>query len=84
MVQLEGVKAVFSEPRHAGDDFDSTIRRYYEAVDEGRGGLFMAVCRGKVRLFCVTGSFCCCNQAPSTGLSAHMSASTRARVGCSW
>jgi Fanconi anemia group J protein len=49
MVQLEGVKAVFAEPRRAGDDFDSTIRRYYEAVDEGRGGLFMAVCRGKVR-----------------------------------
>lgn len=49
MAQLQRVKAVFSEPRRAGDDFDTTIRRFYEAIDEGQGGLFMAVCRGKVR-----------------------------------
>jgi hypothetical protein len=49
MAQLQRVKAVFSEPRQAGDAFDTSIRRYYQAVDEGQGGLFMAVCRGKVR-----------------------------------
>jgi len=48
MAQLQRVKAVFSEPRQAGDAFDTAIRRYYEAVDEGGGGIFMAVCRGKV------------------------------------
>jgi Fanconi anemia group J protein len=49
MAQLQRLKAVFSEPRAAGDAFDAAIRRYYEAVDGGQGGLFMAVCRGKVR-----------------------------------
>jgi Fanconi anemia group J protein len=49
MAQLQQVKAVFSEPRQAGDAFDTAIRRFYEAVDGGQGGLFMAVCRGKVR-----------------------------------
>lgn len=50
MGQLQRIKAVFSEPRAAGDAFDTAIRRYYEAVDGGQGGLFMAVCRGKVRV----------------------------------
>jgi Fanconi anemia group J protein len=49
MSQLQQVKAVFSEPRQAGDAFDTVIRNFYEAVDGGQGGLFMAVCRGKVR-----------------------------------
>jgi len=46
--QLEGVKHVFSEPRQAGDAFDKAIARYYAAIKSGKGGLFLAVCRGKV------------------------------------
>lgn len=52
LTKLQRVKAVFQEPRQAGDAFDLAIRRYYEAVDGGQGGMFMAVCRGKVRVLC--------------------------------
>jgi hypothetical protein len=62
MTQLQSVKAVFSEPRQAGDAFDTAIKRFYEAVDKGQGGLFMAVCRGKVR-----GGGCLCRAAVKAG-----------------
>ncbi len=41
-------------PRRAGEDFDKTISRYYQAVRSGKGGLFLAVCRGKVGADVVT------------------------------
>jgi Fanconi anemia group J protein len=47
--QLEGEKHVCSEPRGAGDAFDKVIAGYYKAIKQGKGGLFLAVCRGKVR-----------------------------------
>jgi uncharacterized protein (DUF2267 family) len=47
--QLQRLKQIVPEPRKAGDEFDAAIAQYYKAVAEGRGGLFMAVCRGKVR-----------------------------------
>jgi Fanconi anemia group J protein len=47
--QLQQLKQIVPEPRKAGDEFDAAIAQYYKAVAEGRGGLFMAVCRGKVR-----------------------------------
>ncbi|WIA10207.1 hypothetical protein OEZ85_010410 [Tetradesmus obliquus] len=45
--QLQRLKQIVPEPRKAGDEFDAAIAQYYKAVAEGRGGLFMAVCRGK-------------------------------------
>lgn len=53
--RLEAIKPLFAEPRAAGEAFDAVIASYYRAVDEGRGGLFMAVCRGKVGCGCVVG-----------------------------
>jgi hypothetical protein len=47
--QLEALKFVALEPRQAGDAFDKAIAKYSAAVKSGRGGLFLAVCRGKVR-----------------------------------
>lgn len=46
--QLTQLKEVVAEPRQAGEAFDAAISTYYRAVQDGRGGLFMAVCRGKV------------------------------------
>lgn len=46
--ELCALKTVVAEPRGAGDDFDSVMRQYYGAVASGAGGLFLAVCRGKV------------------------------------
>ncbi len=37
------------EPRKAGEEFEGAINQYYDNVKMGRGGLFVAVCRGKVR-----------------------------------
>eukprot|EP00775_Hariotina_reticulata_P010851 gene10851-11005_t len=45
--QLQQLKHIVPEPRHAGADFDKAIDEYYTAIREGRGGLFIAVCRGK-------------------------------------
>jgi hypothetical protein len=55
--QLQRLKQIVPEPRKAGDEFDAAIAQYYKAVAEGRGGLFMAVCRGKV--CALAGSPCC-------------------------
>lgn len=43
--QLQALKHVVTEPRGAGEAFDTAIRGYYEAVQSGRGGLFLAVFR---------------------------------------
>ncbi len=49
--ELQALKHVVQEPRQAGDVFDKTIASYYEAIRKGKGGLFVAVCRGKVGLW---------------------------------
>lgn len=47
--RLEQMKHVVTEPRGGGPDaLQSVIMEYYAAIKEGRGGLFIAVCRGKV------------------------------------
>ena len=48
--QICALKTVVSEPRGTGDSFDSCMSEYYAAIKSGRGGLMMAVCRGKVGL----------------------------------
>ncbi|KAG2454208.1 hypothetical protein HYH02_001242 [Chlamydomonas schloesseri] len=45
--RLEGVKELVTEGREAGKGFEDAMARYYAAVRSGRGGLFMAICRGK-------------------------------------
>ena len=46
--RLNAVKPISCEPRGSGDDFDAVMTRYYEGIQRGVGGLFFAVCRGKV------------------------------------
>ena len=46
--QLTALKKVVSEPKGTGEAFDAVMKEYYGAVRKGQGGLFMAVCRGKV------------------------------------
>lgn len=80
--QLEGVKPVFAELRGAGDAFDKTIAKYYAAVRSGRGGLFLAVCRGKVRglgLGCGLGA-ASCGAVESAALAAHELGISRIRA----
>ena len=48
--QICALKTVVSEPRGTGDNFDSCMTEYYAAIKSGKGGLMMAVCRGKVGL----------------------------------
>ncbi len=48
--QLAAAKAVVSEPRGMGDDFDAVMAEFYEGIRSGRGALFLAVCRGKVSM----------------------------------
>eukprot|EP00198_Chlamydomonas_reinhardtii_P005175 XP_001694511.1 ATP-dependent DNA helicase [Chlamydomonas reinhardtii] len=45
--RLEGCKTLVTEGREAGKGFEDAMSRYYAAVRSGRGGLFMAICRGK-------------------------------------
>ncbi|GIL55719.1 hypothetical protein Vafri_11262 [Volvox africanus] len=45
--RLEAAKTVVVEPREAGKGFEDAMATYYTAVRTGKGGLFMAVCRGK-------------------------------------
>ncbi|XP_042563626.1 regulator of telomere elongation helicase 1 isoform X2 [Clupea harengus] len=44
--RIENIKPMFVEPRGKGT-FNEVIDGYYERVNEGRGGSFFAVCRGK-------------------------------------
>ena len=47
--QLAQLKHVVSEPRGGGgEELRGVMTEYYEAIEGGKGGLFMAVCRGKV------------------------------------
>ena len=46
--EIESLKQIVAEPRKAGDEFDAAIAQYYKAIQHQGGGLFMAVCRGKV------------------------------------
>ncbi|KAL0027241.1 hypothetical protein WJX77_006278 [Trebouxia sp. C0004] len=46
--QLAALKRVVIEPKGTGEAFDTVMKDYYTAVKRGQGGLFMAVCRGKV------------------------------------
>lgn len=45
---LRAIKPVFVEPRGSGDLFERTIQDYKGSIQQGRGGLLLAVCRGKV------------------------------------
>lgn len=46
--QLAALKKVVTEPKGTGEAFDTVMKDYYTAINRGQGGLFMAVCRGKV------------------------------------
>lgn len=46
--QLTTLKKVVTEPKGTGEAFDTVMKDYYTAIRRGQGGLFMAVCRGKV------------------------------------
>ena len=48
--QLTALKKVVTEPKGTGEAFDGVMKEYYGAIRKGQGGLFMAVCRGKVNL----------------------------------
>ena len=48
--QLTALKKVVSEPKGTGEAFDAVMKEYYTAIRKGQGGLFMAVCRGKVHI----------------------------------
>eukprot|EP00884_Botryococcus_braunii_P014096 jgi/Botrbrau1/22688/Bobra.0132s0029.3 len=45
---LNDIKPVRCEPRGTGDHFDAVMDSYYSGVRSGKGGLLLAVCRGKV------------------------------------
>ena len=44
------MKPVVCEPRGSGGDFDRVMADYYAGIQQQRGGVFLAVCRGKVSL----------------------------------
>lgn len=46
--ELNKVKQVWIEP-HRNDELDKDIQEYYAAIKDQQGGMFIAVCRGKVR-----------------------------------
>lgn len=46
--QINGLKKIVCEPRGTGDLFDKAMSDYYSAIRRGKGGIFMAICRGKV------------------------------------
>lgn len=46
--ELTALKKVVTEPKGTGEAFDGVMKDYYGAIKKGQGGLFMAVCRGKV------------------------------------
>lgn len=47
--RLNALKPITCEPRASGEDFDAVMTGYYEGIQRGSGGIFLAVCRGKVR-----------------------------------
>lgn len=46
--QLHDVKPITCEPRSGKEDFERIMGEYYERIRMRRGGIFLAVCRGKV------------------------------------
>lgn len=46
---LNDKKPVCCEPRGTGEHFNAVMDGYYAGVRAGKGGLLLAVCRGKVR-----------------------------------
>lgn len=46
--KLNKVKQVWIEP-HGTEELEKNIQEYYAAIKEQQGGMFIAVCRGKVR-----------------------------------
>ena len=47
--QLQCTKELVCEPHGTGEAFDAAMKTYYDAIAEGRGAIFFAICRGKVR-----------------------------------
>lgn len=45
---LKDVKPLWTEPRDSGD-LEKTIHEYYASIKKQSGGMYIAVCRGKVR-----------------------------------
>lgn len=42
---------MWTEPQGGtAEELEQSIQEYYAAIKDGRGGIFFAVCRGKVRL----------------------------------
>lgn len=50
--RLEAIKALVCEPRGTGDEFDTVMSDFYTAINDGRGAIFFAICRGKVLSSC--------------------------------
>lgn len=46
--KLQSERKVIFEPRSDPDQFESSIQQYYKAIQQGKGAIFFAVCRGKV------------------------------------
>ena len=46
--QLQQAKTLVCEPHGTGEAFDGVMKEYYDAIAEGRGAIFFAICRGKV------------------------------------
>ena len=45
------MKPAVCEPRGSGEDFEKVMVSYYDGIKKGAGGIFFAICRGKVCLF---------------------------------
>lgn len=49
--QLRSIKPVWKEPQGgSAEELEESIQEYYVAIKSGQGGIFFAVCRGKVRM----------------------------------
>jgi hypothetical protein len=46
--QLTALKPVVCEPRGGGEEFEKIMTSYYDDIKKGAGGIFFAICRGKV------------------------------------
>jgi len=49
--QLTALKPVVCEPRGSGDEFEKIMSSYYDDIKRGAGGIFFAICRGKVHAY---------------------------------
>lgn len=55
--QLTALKKVVTEPKGTGEALNGVMKEYYGAIRKGQGGLFMAVCRGKVSSITLLGLY---------------------------